>query len=120
MPYWCPAGVLTCGWGSTGPDVFPGKPWTQEYADKRMEMDALRFARGAFRLCPGLWSTQLCAIADFAYNLGLGALQGSTLRKKLNAGEMEQAKAELAKWVRGGGRVLPGLVLRRTAEAALL
>jgi len=120
MPYWCPAGVLTCGWGSTGQDVFPGKAWTQEYADKRMEMDALCFARGAFRLCPELVATQLCAIADFAYNLGLGALQGSTLRKRLNAGDYDAAKVEIRKWVNGGGRKLPGLVLRREAEAALL
>lgn len=120
MPYLCPAGVWTCGWGSTGFDVFPGKPWTQEYADRRMEMDALRFAKGTLKACPGLSGAALSAIADFAYNLGLGALQGSTLRKRVNAGDWEAAKVELAKWVRGGGKVLPGLVLRRSAEAALL
>lgn len=120
MPYICPAGVWTCGWGSTGPDVFPGKSWTQEYANARLEMDAARFAQGANLLCPSLEGDGLCAIADFAYNLGLGALKASTLRKKLNEGDYEGARRELMKWVRGGGRVLPGLVLRRSAEAALL
>lgn len=120
MPYWCPAGVLTCGWGSTGADVFPGRPWTQEYADKRMELDALKFARGTLALCPNIGPDALQAVADFAYNLGLGRLKGSTLRKRLNEGDSEAARAELMKWVRGGGRVLPGLVLRRSAEAALL
>lgn len=120
MPYYCPAGVLTCGWGSTGPDVFPGRAWTQEYADKRMEMDALRFAKGTLSLCPDLSGGALCAVADFAYNLGLGRLKASTLRRKLLAGNMQAARLELMKWTRGGGRVLRGLVLRRQAEADLL
>ena len=119
-PYVCPAGVWTCGWGSTGPDVIPGKRWTQEYADYRMQLDALKFAKGTLAACPGLSGDALCAIADFAYNLGLGALRASTLRRRVNAGDMEAAKVELRKWVRGGGKILKGLVLRREAEAALL
>lgn len=119
-PYLCPAGVWTCGWGSTGPDVIPGRAWTQEYADKRMEADAARFAKGTISLCPQLAGNDLCAIADFAYNLGLGNLRISTLRKRINAGDREAAYRELRKWVRGGGRVLPGLVRRREAEIALM
>jgi lysozyme len=120
MPYLCPAGVWTCGWGSTGPDVIPGKAWTQEYADSRMEQDAIRFARGALALCPVLTGSRHDAIADFAYNLGLGRLRASTLRKRINAGRWDLVPVELRKWTRGGGRVLPGLVARRAAEAALL
>lgn len=120
VPYYCPSGVLTCGWGSTGQDVFPGEPWTQEYADRRMEIDAVRFARATLALCPALNGDALCAIADFAYNCGTGNLKASTLRRRLNAGDMPGARAELGKWVRGGGRILPGLVARRAAEAALL
>lgn len=119
-PYLCPAGVWTCGWGSTGLDVFPGRAWTQAYADARLDQDAVRFARGASALCPGLEGDRLAAVADFAYNLGLGRLKASTLRRRLNAGDWSGARAELKKWVRGGGRVLPGLVLRREAEAALV
>ena len=120
MPYICPAGVWTCGWGSTGLDVFPGRPWTQDYADRRLEQDALKFARGALLACPGLSGENLCAIADFAYNLGLGALKGSTLRRRINEGRIEEAKRELMRWVNGGGRKLPGLVIRRQAEATIL
>lgn len=120
MPYLCPAGVWTCGWGSTGPDVVPGQAWTQEYADRRLESDALKFARGVLVLCPLLRGGAHAAIADFAYNLGLGNLRASTLRRRLNAGNMAGAAVELKKWIRGGGRVLPGLVARRAAEAALL
>lgn len=120
MPYICPAGVWTCGWGSTGPDVFPGRPWTQAYADARLDQDAIQFARGTLATCPGLTGAPLSAIADFAYNLGLGRLRGSTLRKRINAGDYEGAKTELRKWVNGGGRRLNGLVLRREAECSLL
>lgn len=120
LPYLCPAGVWTCGWGSTGADVFPGRAWTQARADARLEQDAVRFARGTRLLCPALDGDVLAAIADFAYNLGLGRLQASTLRKRVNEGAWEAARHELAKWVNGGGRRLPGLVLRRQAEAQLL
>ena len=120
IPYYCPAGILTCGWGSTGADVYPGRAWTQEYADSRMLMDAQKFARGTLALCPSLTGNRLCAIADFSYNLGLGKLKNSTLRKKVNAAEWVSVPIELRKWVNGGGRKLPGLVKRREAEIALL
>jgi len=120
MPYYCPAGVLTCGWGSTGPDVFPGRAWTQEYADNRMLMDAQKFARGTLALCPSLTGNKLCAIADFSYNLGIGRLKASTLRRKVNGEEWQAVPTELRKWVNGGGRKLSGLVKRREAEIALL
>lgn len=122
-PYYCPGGVLTCGWGSTGPDVFPGQPWTQAQADARLEADAARFVAGTLALCPALAGEperRLCAVADFAYNLGLGRLKASTLRKRIAARDWNAACDELRKWTRGGGRILPGLVLRRAAEAALL
>lgn len=83
-------------------------------------MDAIKFAKGTLLACPGLSGGALCAIADFSYNLGLGALKASTLRKRLNAGDMEAAKYELGRWVKGGGKTLPGLVIRRAVEAALL
>lgn len=120
LPYLCPAGAWTCGWGSTGLDVFPGRPWTQAYADARLARDATRFAAGSRRLCPGLTGDALCAIADFAYNLGLERLEASTLRRKITAGDWAGARTELAKWINAGGRPLRGLILRRQAEAELL
>ena len=122
-PYYCPSGVLTSGWGSTGHDVILGQPWTQAYADQRLDHDAIKFATGTLAACPGLATEpdrRLSAVVDFAYNLGLGRLRGSTLRRRINAGAWDQVGTELRKWVRGGGRVLPGLVARREAEAALL
>jgi len=118
--YYCPAGVLTIGYGHTGPDVLPDSLWTRQEAEKVLQIDARRFFVGASRLCPALSGPALCAISDFAYNLGLARLAGSTLRRKINAGDMIGAGVELNKWVRAGGRVLPGLVARRRAESDLL
>lgn len=118
--YLCPAGVWTCGWGSTGPDVKADTVWTQEFADARMQKDAEHFLHGTVELCPGLAGNRLAAIADFAYNLGLGRLRFSTLRKKLNAADWAGSRAELMKWVFSKGKALSGLTQRRFAEAVLL
>lgn len=118
--YLCPAGVWTCGFGSTGPDIRKGTVWSIEQAEARLQADAHAFTLATLKLCPGLSGERLAAVADFAYNLGATRLASSTLRRKINAGDLEGARVELSKWVRGGGKVLPGLVLRRAAEAALL
>jgi lysozyme len=75
------------------------------------------------RFCPVL-ATQpegrLAAIVDFTFNLGAGRLQTSTLRRRINQRDWIAAGKELRRWVYGGGKVLPGLVTRRSAEVALL
>lgn len=120
--YICPAGKITIGVGHTGPEVRLGDEWSREKCIVVMRMDAERFIRGALALCPTLADKPhaLAAIADFSYNLGLGRLKASTLRRKLNTGDIDGAAKELKKWVFGGGRRLNGLVLRREAERALL
>ena len=133
-PYICPAGYPTIGWGTVyKPDgskvTMEHLPITREIADAWL-MDELRrvCASAVTRLCPELfaWSVkngqwrQFNAIADFMYNLGSGRLQTSTLRRKLRELDWEGAQEQLKLWVRGGGRVLPGLVRRREAEAKLL
>jgi lysozyme len=88
----------------------------------RLEQDAVKFAVGSLGACPALASEpdeKLSAITDFAYNLGLGALRSSTLRKRINARRWTDVPAELNKWVNAGGRKLRGLVIRRKAEAEL-
>jgi hypothetical protein len=61
---------------------------------------------------------QFDVLVDFAYNAGVGNLQSSTLLKKVNAAKFDDVPAELMKWTKGGGKVLPGLVKRRQAESA--
>lgn len=62
---------------------------------------------------------QSAALTSFIYNLGRGAFAGSTLLRKLNAGDYAGAAAEFGRWNRAGGKVLAGLTRRRADEAAL-
>jgi GH24 family phage-related lysozyme (muramidase) len=62
---------------------------------------------------------QFDALVSFCYNCGEGNLAKSTLLKKVNAGDFEDAALEFQKWNKGGGKVLPGLVRRRASEALL-
>lgn len=125
-PYLCPAGVATIGLGSTR--YLDGKPVrladpaiTREHAYLLARQQLLTdYLPQVLALCDQIDSPQrLAAITDFAYNLGVGALRASTLRRRIQAGRWDLVPTELRKWVRGGGRVLPGLVKRREAEAVL-
>jgi lysozyme len=117
--YLCPAKVPTIGFGATGPDVKLGMVWTQAKADARLASDVAKFAKGVAAIVPKATQSQFDALVSLAYNIGLGALKGSTLLKLHNAGNHKAAAAEFAKWVKAGGVTLPGLVTRRKAEAAL-
>ena len=126
-PYLCPAGIPTIGYGSTryedGRKVkLSDPPIDLGRAEKLLVLEIASCVHGALRYCPGLgaYPGRLAAIADFCYNLGVGRLQQSTLRRRINQEDWEAAKKELMRWVRGGGKVLPGLVARRKAEAALM
>lgn len=119
--YKCPAGVWTIGWGSTGPDVSEGSKWTQQQADARLEADLDKFMAGVLRYSPVLndHPNRLAAVTSFAYNLGLGNYQKSTLRKHIDANKWDDAAKEFPKWNRAGGKVLAGLTRRREAEQDL-
>lgn len=126
-PYLCPAGVPTIGYGSTrhldgAPVRLTDAPITREHALHLVrEQVSAEYLPGVLALCPGIDTPQrLAALTDWAYNLGLGALRASTLRRRVATGDWDAVPAELRKWVRGGGRVLPGLVARREAEVRLV
>ena len=126
-PYLCPAGVPTIGYGATyyedGSRVTLLDPQiTRERAEELLLwMVRTKYLPAVIRLCPGIDDPlRLAAIIDFTFNLGAGNLQASTLRKRINAGRWEDVPDELRKWVKGGGRVLAGLVKRRAAEAVLI
>jgi len=127
-PYICPAGYATIGYGTVWrPDgiqvTMDHPPITRETAEAWL-LSELRsnYLPGVLKASPGLLMRPgaLGAMAVFAYNLGVGRYRASTLRKRIDSQDWDGAKTELAKWVRGGGKVLPGLVRRRAAEAALL
>jgi lysozyme len=127
-PYLCPANVATIGYGSTyyadKRKVTLEDPSMDEPTARELLMVELEhtYLPGVLRNCPGLITdVRKCnAIVDFCYNLGVGRLQTSTLKRKVNAGDWEGAKEQLMLWTKGGGKVLPGLLKRRTAECALL
>ncbi len=113
-------GVWTIGYGHTGPDVKPGLTITRQNAETLLANDLTRFEHGVQRLVTvPLNQNQFDALVSFSYNLGLGSLQQSTLLKKLNAGDYPGAAAQFPRWNKAGGKVLPGLVARREAEATL-
>jgi lysozyme len=111
----------TIGWGSTGSDIARGLVWTQQQCDDRFTRDVDNFAARVEAALGGAATTQhqFDAMVSFAYNLGLGNLESSTLLKKHKAGDYAGAAAEFGKWDKAAGKVLPGLVRRRAAEAAL-
>jgi len=127
VPYLCPAGVPTIGYGATyyesGTSVqLIDPPITRARAEALLLwMVRTKYLPAVARLCPGVDSPgRMAALIDFAFNLGSGKLKASTLRKRVNAGEWDSVPTELRKWVRGGGRILRGLVLRREAEIDLV
>jgi len=121
-PYLCPAGLPTQGYGHLVKDL-QAPPITREQAEAWLVEDAARHLSMALALSPILAAesdARRSAIGSFVFNLGPGKYRASTLRKWINEGEWEEAAGQLRKWIWGGGKRLPGLVLRREAEAALL
>lgn len=123
--YLCPAGVATIGYGTTRYEnglrvSLSDPPITKERAEELLLWELRGCAASVDRLCPGQETNVRAALIDFTYNLGAGRLASSTLRKRVNAWDWEGARTECLKWNRGGGRVLPGLVKRCLARAALL
>ena len=137
QPYKCPASLWTIGFGrvlypdqarlKTGERAsYPlrsehNRVFANDEIDALLEADLLRFEAGVLRLCPAAADNQchLDAMVSFAFNVGLGNLQSSTLRMKYNREDYEGAADEFLKWNKSGGKVLRGLERRREAERAL-
>lgn len=126
-PYLCSAGVPTIGFGSTfyenGQKVtLQDPPIDMDRANRLLDLTLNKiFIPGALRCCPILINhpDKLGAVVSFVYNLGVGRLQASTLRRKINEQDWEAAANEFLKWNKGGGKVLKGLDARRKAERSL-
>jgi lysozyme len=137
QPYKCPATLWTIGYGRVlYPDQarlktderasYPlrsehNRLWNADEIDALLEADLQRFSDGVLRLCPAAADNQchLDAMVSFAFNVGLGSLQSSTLRMRYSRGDYQGAADEFLKWTKAGGKVLNGLVRRREAERAL-
>jgi lysozyme len=120
-PYICPAGYWTIGYGHLCDPKH--LPITETEAEIYLARDLQTALAATLRCCPVLAAEpegRLSAIVDFTFNLGAGRLQTSTLRRRVNQRDWVAAGQELRRWVYGGGKVLPGLVVRREAESRLL
>ena len=122
--YKCPASVWTIGYGHTSaagaPIVNPDLVITKDEAEEVLARDMEQYEAGVRKYVKvDLTQGQFDALVDFAYNAGVGALQKSTLLKKVNAEKFDEVPAEFMKWTKGGGKELPGLVRRRRAEVKL-
>ncbi|MEB3235387.1 MAG: lysozyme, partial [Cyanobacteriota bacterium] len=127
--YLDPVGIPTIGYGTIrypgGQAVQLGDRISQQRAEQLLEA-ALRehYGPAVFAAIPAARRyrpQQQAALISFAYNVGVGALQSSSLRRRLQAGDdpVLVITQELPRWCRGDGQVLPGLVRRRAAEVAL-
>ncbi len=115
------AGLPTIGYGHL---IRPGEDFskgiTQEEAEILLAKDVVSAEQAIFKLINvPLTDSQFDALVSFTYNLGSGALQRSTLRRKVNREEHCEVPAEFMKWVWAGGRKLKGLIRRRESEAKL-
>jgi lysozyme len=135
-PYRCPALLWTVGVGhvidpahiSVKFDERKNLPIPQGWdrtlsmaeVDDILAKDLARFERGVERLCPaGLTQPRFDALVSFAFNVGLGNLQRSSIRMRHNRGDYEGAAEAFMMWTKAAGKVLPGLVKRRTDERNL-
>ena len=124
-PYLDVVNIPTIGWGNTfyedGTKVKLGEQISKTDALKLLEhianKDFGNFVNKTVKV--PLNQNQFDALVSFAYNLGNGSLQNSTLLKKLNSGDYQGASNEFLRWNKSGGKVLNGLTRRREKERAL-
>lgn len=126
-PYLCPAGVPTIGYGATYYEngvrvTLSDPPITRARADALLLWHIkTKYLPSVIRLCPNIDTPErLAALIDFTFNLGPGALAGSTLRRRVNAALWQEVPKQLLKWNKAGGVALRGLTIRRAAEAELI
>jgi lysozyme len=125
-PYVCAGGINTIGYGNTyytnGKKVtLQDKPITKQQAEELLKFSLSTYEKAVDSFCrDDISQSQFDALVSFAYNLGTGALQKSTLIKKVNANPKDVTIAdEFMKWNKANGKVLVGLTKRRQAEANL-
>lgn len=114
------SGVLTIGYGHTGPDVKEGQIITEKEADDLLAQDLQHAAAAVNRLTRyPLNDNQYAALISFVFNVGSGAYQRSTLRQHINRGELAYVPKELLRWTLDNGVYYRGLKRRREAESKL-
>ena len=136
-PYLCPSGYWTIGWGHVVSDrcggnirrraggkalarsVYPNGI-TKAEAEALLTDDVHRFSAGVEQLLKVTVSdVKFCALVSFAFNVGVGALERSTLLRLVNEGAFDLVPAQFLRWTNAGGKDLAGLKRRRKREIEL-
>lgn len=116
--YICPAGYPTIGYGHLVRGHETLDSISQEEAEALLKIDVESAERAVLRLIKvPLTDGQFDALVSFTYNLGSGALQCSTLRRKVNRQAHGEVPEQLMRWVWAGGKILNGLRMRRKQES---
>lgn len=121
-PYRCSAGLWTVGVGHLiGDGKSLPKDWNRVFSEEEINAllirDLNRFERGVrMYIKVPLRQSEFDALCSFSFNLGLGTLQRSTLRQKINRNDKEGAAKEILRYCRAGGKIIKGLQRRREAE----
>ena len=125
-PYRCPAGIPTIGYGATyypdGTKVkLTDKPITTREADTMLLNMLKHYEQGVDSFTTDkVNQNQFDALVSIAYNIGLQALKGSSLIRKVNLDPNDKTiKNEFMRWTKANGKVLDGLLARRKEEAEL-
>lgn len=113
-------GVWSIGYGHTGPEVIDGLQCTQAQADRWFIQDLQNVCSALTRLITvSVNDNQFSALSSWAYNVGIGNVEDSTLLKLLNAGKYDLVPFQLARWNHVGGIISDGLTKRRADEIDL-
>lgn len=105
-------GILTAGVGHTGPDVHEGDVWSDEKVETVLAADLARFEKAindAVKV--PLLQNQFDALVSWAFNVGASAAAGSTLVRKINEGDMDEAARQFDRW-----HIPPEITARRNGE----
>ena len=110
-------GIPTIGIGHTN-GVKMGQSITSNQAEDLLRYDLLPVENFINTIKEIDTQGKFDALVDFAFNLGIGALKSSTLLKKVKSNSPNKdIIAEFLRWNKAGGKVMKGLVKRRTWEA---
>ncbi len=119
-PYVCPAGVLTDGIGNTH-GVKAGVRKTDEQIAADWQKNILQAESCVNKYANGkkLNQGQFDATVSITFNAGCGQMQKSTMFRMFRDGKFTEACNQFPRWTYGGGKQLPGLVIRREKEKAM-
>jgi len=115
-----PVGIATKCYGDTK-DVVVGQPYTQAECLDSLSSQLIAHARPVLVSVPGVEHSpeMTAAFVSLAYNIGTDAFRRSTVAKRFNSGDYAGSCEAMKMWNKAGGKVLPGLVVRRDHEFAL-